>query len=97
MDLSIILRLDCSKLKKGPLLIPFERFYIQSRYHHNKLVPEQNTGERNPLYQLIFDLRITTSKTKYRSARLSSNPSSAHFNTVNTLQPIGCPNCWYVL
>jgi len=46
-------------LKKGPLLIPFERFYIQSHYHHNQLVWEQNTEERNPMYQLIFDLPIT--------------------------------------
>jgi len=60
--------------KKGPLLILFERFYIQSHYHHNQLVLEQNTGERNPMYQLTFDLHITSHKTQYRSVRPSSNP-----------------------
>jgi len=60
MDLSIVLRLYWSKLKKSPLLILFERFYIQSHYHHNQLVLEQNTGERNPMYQLILDLHITS-------------------------------------
>jgi hypothetical protein len=49
-------------VKKGPLLIPFERFYIQSHYHHNQLVLEQNTGDRNPMYQLIFDLHITVTQ-----------------------------------
>jgi len=32
-------------VNKGPLLNPFEEFFIQSYYHHNKLIPEQNTGE----------------------------------------------------
>jgi hypothetical protein len=34
---------------KGPLSIPFELFYMQWHYNHNIMVPEQNTGERNPI------------------------------------------------
>jgi len=62
--------------KKDPLQILFERFYIQSHYHHNQLVLEQNKGERNLMYQLTFDLHITSHKTQYRSVRPSSNSPS---------------------
>jgi len=36
-------------------LIPYVQFYIHSQYCHKELIPEQNTGENNPMYQLIFD------------------------------------------
>jgi hypothetical protein len=32
-------------INKGPLLNSSEEFYIQSHYHHNKLIQKQNTGE----------------------------------------------------
>jgi hypothetical protein len=46
-------------MAKG-LMNPLERFYIQSHYHHNILIPEHNTVARNPMNQLLFDLHITS-------------------------------------
>jgi hypothetical protein len=74
------------QVNKDPLLHSFEQFYIQLYYdHHNKLIPKQNTGERNPMYELIFD-----PKTQPRS--LAYLP---HLSTVNTFQTTGCSNYWY--
>jgi hypothetical protein len=39
---------------------PLEQFDIQLHYLHNKRIPEQNVGEPTPMYQLIFDLHITS-------------------------------------
>ena len=50
--------MSCSGAKG--LMNPLERFYIQSHYHHNKLIPEHNAIERNPMYQPVFDLHITS-------------------------------------
>jgi hypothetical protein len=36
-------------------LIPYERFYIQSLHQEKKLIPEQNLGDPNPLFQLVTD------------------------------------------
>jgi hypothetical protein len=36
-------------------LIPYEQLYIQSHHHHKQLIPEQHSGEYNPMYQLIYD------------------------------------------
>jgi hypothetical protein len=37
------------------LLISYEELYIQSHHHHHKqLIPEQNSGEYNPMYQLVY-------------------------------------------
>lgn len=33
------------QVNKDPLLHSFEQFYIQLYYHHNRLIPKQNTGE----------------------------------------------------
>jgi hypothetical protein len=38
-----------NQVNNDPLPIPFEQFYMQSHYHHNIMVPEQYTGERNPV------------------------------------------------
>ena len=43
------------QITKTLLLIPYEQFYVQSHYYHKELIPEQNTGENNPMYQLTFD------------------------------------------
>jgi hypothetical protein len=75
------------QVNKGPLMNPFEQFYIQSYYHHNKPIPEQNKGERNPMYELISDLQITSPQ---------NATSIPHVSTVNTFQPTGCSSCWYV-
>ena len=50
--------------KNNELLIPFEQLYIQSHYHRQQLIQEQNTGEHNPICQLILDLHITSPPTK---------------------------------
>ena len=51
------------QITKTSLLLPYEQYYIQSHYYHKKLIPEQNTGENNPLCQLIFNPGITSLRT----------------------------------
>jgi len=51
------------QVTKTSLLIPYVQFYIQSQYYHRELIPEQNTGENNPLCQLIFNPGITSLRT----------------------------------
>jgi len=46
---------------KASLLIQYEQLYIQSHYYHKQILPEQNTCENNPMYQLIFEPHITSS------------------------------------
>ena len=53
------------QINKTTLLIPFEQLYIQSYYHHTQLILEQNTGEYNPIYQLILDLHIMSPQAKH--------------------------------
>jgi hypothetical protein len=48
------------QITKSSLLIPYEQFYIQSHSYHKELIPEQNTTEKNTMYQFIFDPRITS-------------------------------------
>jgi hypothetical protein len=43
------------QITKTSLLISYEQVYIQSYCYLKGLVREQNTGEHNPMYQLIFD------------------------------------------
>ena len=57
-------------INKTTLLIPFEQLHIQSYHHHKQLIPEQHTGEHNPIYQLIHDLHNTS-----RPARLTDQYS----------------------
>jgi hypothetical protein len=60
MELSVIWCPYCSMFKQSYYrIIPFEQFYVRS-YYHNKLIPEQNTAEPNPVCQLMFDLDITS-------------------------------------
>ena len=42
-------------LSTPSLLIPHERFFIQSFHKEGKLISEQNPGENNPLNQLAID------------------------------------------
>jgi hypothetical protein len=42
-------------INKTKLLIPYEQLYIQSHHHHKQLIPEQNSGECNPMYQLVYE------------------------------------------
>jgi hypothetical protein len=50
---------DTMKLLKSEqntnMLIPYEQLYIQTYHQVGHLIPEQNTGEYNPLLQLITD------------------------------------------
>jgi hypothetical protein len=39
------------------LLTPFEQYFIQSFGSMDRLIPEQNTGELNPLFELAFNPR----------------------------------------
>jgi hypothetical protein len=48
------------QITKTSLLIPYEQYYTQPHFYHKKLIPEQNTAENNPMYQMIFNPRITS-------------------------------------
>jgi hypothetical protein len=37
------------------LLTPYEQLYIQSYHHHRQLIQEQQSGDHNPMYRLIYD------------------------------------------
>jgi hypothetical protein len=51
------------QINKTKFLIPYEQLHIQS--HHNKqLIPEQNGGEYNPMYQLVYDQQVMPHSTK---------------------------------
>jgi hypothetical protein len=39
----------------GTMLIPYEQLFIQAYHQNGNLVPEQNSNETNPLFQLIID------------------------------------------
>jgi hypothetical protein len=45
------------EVNKGPYMNSFEQFYIQLHAQNKKLVPEQNTGEYNPLFYLLYDIK----------------------------------------
>jgi hypothetical protein len=50
--------------QKTPMLIPYEQLYIQT-YHKNGLpIPEQQTGDTNPMFQLIITM-ITPNTQKH--------------------------------
>jgi hypothetical protein len=46
------------QINKTKFLIPYEQLYIQSHHHHKQLIPEQNSGEYNPKYQLVYDQQV---------------------------------------
>jgi hypothetical protein len=41
------------QINKTKFLIPYEQIYIQSHHHHKHLIPEQYSGEYNPMYQVV--------------------------------------------
>jgi hypothetical protein len=45
-------------INKTKFLIPYEQLYIQPHRHHKQLIPEQNSGEYNPMYQLVYDQQV---------------------------------------
>jgi hypothetical protein len=48
------------------MLIPYEQFFIQTFHHNGKLIPEQCSGEPNPLLQLAIDTSPTSRPSKNR-------------------------------
>jgi hypothetical protein len=52
------------QINKTKFLIPYEQLYIQSHHHHKQLIPEQNSGEYNPMYQLVYDQQVTPHPTE---------------------------------
>jgi hypothetical protein len=52
------------QIDKTKFLIPYEHIYIQSHHHHRQLIPEQYSGEYNPMYQLVYDQQVKPHPTK---------------------------------
>jgi hypothetical protein len=52
------------QINKTKFLIPYEQIYFQSHHHHKQLIPEQNSGEYNPMYQLVYDQQVKPHPTK---------------------------------
>jgi len=46
-------------IHKASILVPYEQLLIQTFDHKRNLIPEQNRGEQNPLFQLIIDYSLT--------------------------------------
>jgi len=40
------------------MLVPYEKLLIQTFHHKGNLIPEQNRGEQNPLFQLATDYSL---------------------------------------
>jgi hypothetical protein len=45
-------------IQKGVHVTGLENFDIELCQHCNKLMNEQNTGELNPIYQLLHDIKM---------------------------------------
>jgi hypothetical protein len=52
------------QINKTKFLIPYEQLYIQSHHLHKQLIPEQYSGEYNPMYQLVYDQQVTPHPSK---------------------------------
>jgi hypothetical protein len=50
-------------INKTKFLIPYEQLYIPS-HHHKQLIPEQDSGEYNQMYQLVHDQQVKLHPTK---------------------------------
>jgi hypothetical protein len=46
------------QINKTKFLIPYEQLYIQSHHHHKQLISEKNSGEYNPMYQLVYGQQV---------------------------------------
>jgi hypothetical protein len=55
---------EAPQINKTKFLIPYEQLYIQFHHHHKQLIPEQNSGEYNPMYQLVYDQQVMPHPTK---------------------------------
>jgi hypothetical protein len=52
------------EVNKTKFLIPYEQLYIQFHHHHKQLIPEQNSGEYNPMYQLVYGQQVMVHPSK---------------------------------
>jgi hypothetical protein len=70
-------------LNNPNLLLPYEQYYIQSLHHEGKLIPEQNPGETNPLFQTAINSHIPHEQTSSVSAciRIPHHPAEPHHKT----------------
>jgi hypothetical protein len=62
------------------MLIPYEQLYIQTYHKNVLLIPEQHTGDSNPLFQLITSRNIPPTHKYYRS-RGGIYPSTSSLTT----------------
>jgi hypothetical protein len=56
--------LQQAQINKEKFPIPYEQLYIQSHHHHKQLIPEQNSGEYNLMYQPVYDQQVLPHSTK---------------------------------
>jgi hypothetical protein len=73
------------QINKTKFLIPYEQLYIQSYHHHKQLIPEQNSGEYNPMHQLVYDEQVKPHPTE--PPDLYTHPQSPIKQSVHNLQP----------
>jgi hypothetical protein len=52
------------QINKTKFLIPYKQLYIQPHQHHKQLIPEQYSGDCNPMYQLVYDQQVKPHPTK---------------------------------
>jgi hypothetical protein len=53
------------QISKTKFPIPYGQLYTHSvSPHHKQLIPEQNSGEYNPMYQLVYDRHVMPHHTK---------------------------------
>jgi hypothetical protein len=73
------------QINKTKFLIPYEQLYIQSHHHHKQQIPEQNSGEYNPMYQLVYDQQVMPHPTG--PLDLYTHPQSPINQLAHNLQP----------
>jgi len=68
--------------QKTSMLIPYEQLYTLTYHHNGQLITEQNTGEPNPLLQLVIDtLPTSTTMKKHISTLQQHKPNSSDPST----------------
>jgi hypothetical protein len=78
------------QINKTKYLIPYEQLYIQSRHHHKRLIPEENSDKYNPMYQLVYDQQVvphpTASHRTYTHTPKPNKPVDPQLATSQQLQ-----------
>ena len=60
------------------MLTPFEQLFIQTFHYNGNLITQQDTGEQNPLFQLVIDT-VLTSATPPKQINTFTTPDSNQF------------------